>query len=173
MLLTTSRRPCHQARVLGRQLARFLPGGEYVPRGVKTIEKVVLLAKQRGHSRVMIINSFLDRPGEIRFIEVGETWRWMDVSIKLAGVIINRIKGKGDDFDRIKIYAEDPSSSGFARWLGELLGISCAERLPKSGPVILVTSESGLKIKFKVKPDAENLGLVLSVASFGPLLKRW
>ncbi|MEM3420645.1 MAG: hypothetical protein QW835_02385 [Candidatus Hadarchaeum sp.] len=172
MLLTTSRRPCHLARVLGRELARFLPGSEYIPRGVKTIEKIVFLAKQRGHDRVMIISSLLDKPGEIRFIEVRETWRWMDATIRLAGVTVSRVKTKFGRLGKIRIYAEDASSLEFARWLGKILGIDRVERTPESGPIILITSKDGLKIKFGVMPDAEDVGPVLLVSSFGPLFKR-
>ncbi|MBC7218576.1 MAG: hypothetical protein H5T49_00360 [Hadesarchaea archaeon] len=172
MLITTSRRPCHLARILCRELALVLPGGEYLPRGVKTIEKTTLLAKQRGHGRVMFVSSFSGRPGEIRFIEVGETWRWLDASIRLAGVTINRRKSRIGDSSGMKIYAADPSSYEFARWLGRILEIECVERPPESGPVILITSDGGLEIKFRVMPSTEDLGPVLTVASYGPLFKK-
>lgn len=172
MLLTTSRRPCHLARVLGRELTRFFPGSEYIPRGVKTIEKITSLAKQRGHGRVMIINSLLDRPGEIRFIDVGETWRWMNAAIKLAGTTVSQVKTGFGPFSKIKIYAEDASSLEFARWFGKILDVDRVEAPPKSGPVILISSGEGLKIKFVVMPEAKNVGPVLSVAAFGPLFKR-
>ncbi|MGQ9788148.1 MAG: hypothetical protein ACUVQM_02365 [Candidatus Hadarchaeaceae archaeon] len=171
MLLTTSRRPCHLSRIICREMALILPGGEYVPRGAKTIEKTVLLARERGHNLVIIVSSFSDRPGEIRFIEVGEAWRWLDASIKIAGVKINHIKGKIDGSNRTRIYAGDPPSYDFAQWLGGVLGIDCVERPPKSGPVIFVSSSDGLELKFRIMPSTENLGPVLTVASYGPLFK--
>ncbi|MGC8816466.1 MAG: hypothetical protein ACP5PX_01415 [Candidatus Hadarchaeum sp.] len=171
MLLTTSRRPCHLARILGRELARLLPDSEYVPRGVKTIEKVAALARQRGHHRVIIINSSSDRPSEMRFLEVGGTWQWLNASMKLAGVAVNRVKIKGKNFGGLKIYAGDPGSFNFSRWLSRVLSIECTDRLPESGPVVLLTSDGGLKIRFRIMPCAEEVGPVLSVASFGPLFR--
>jgi hypothetical protein len=169
MLITTSRRPCHLARVLCRELVRILPGSEYVPRGAKKIEEVASLAKQRGHDRVLLVNSILGQVGELRFLEVGDTWRWLDALVKLSGVRINRGKVKPRRPGEVKIYAADAGAAEFGRWLGKVWGIGCSDRLPESGLVVFLTSAGGLRVQFRLMPEAEEVGPVLEVASFGSL----
>jgi len=169
MLITTSRRPCHLTRILSRELARVLPRSVYIPRGAKTIEKITSLARELGQNRVIIVNSTLDKPGEVRFLEVGEVWRWADASVRLGEVKVPRRAVRGSDINVVKIFAVGAEALEFAEWVEKFLGLGRSDVLPDSGLVIFITSRDGLKIQFRIMPGAQVVGPELAIASFGNL----
>ena len=168
-MITTSRRPSHLARILCRELVRVIPRSRYVPRGTKTIEDVVSVVRELGHDRVMVVDSVSGKPKEIRFLEVDQNWRWADAMVELGEVKIQLDLQRRTNPEDSKIYADGARALEFAEWVGKFLGIGRSEELPESGGVILITSEGGLKIQFKVMPGSETVGPVLQITAYGSL----
>jgi hypothetical protein len=122
MLITTSKRPGHRSRILGRELANVVTNSRYLPRGTKTVARLIELAKKLGQSRVVIINSAAGQPRELRFLEVVERWRWANAKILLKGVKLQRELGQRMKLDATEIYPEEGSEE-FARTLSSLTGL--------------------------------------------------
>jgi hypothetical protein len=169
MLITTSRRPSHLARILCRELVLVLPRSRYVPRGAKTVEDVASVAREFGHDRAMIIDSVSGKPKEIRFLEVGQNWRWADAVVELGDVKLHRGAGRRNKIEDARMHADGSMALEFAEWCGKFLGIGRFDELPRSGGVVLVTSDGGLNVQFKVMPGSETIGPVLKITAFGSL----
>lgn len=167
MLITTSRRPEHRTRLLCRELVRVLPDAKYVPRGVKTIGDLASLARSVGHDRVMIVNSLAGRPFELRFLDAARGWRWLDASIKLREVKLQRELGQKIKLATTGILVRGSTMAReFAKSLGELFNLSISGEPPSSGGIALVTDEDGLQLQFQVRPSSEVIGPVLLISSF-------
>ncbi|MFH1821399.1 MAG: hypothetical protein ABH852_03020 [Methanobacteriota archaeon] len=171
MLITTSRRPGQLARILCRGLVRVIPGSRYVPRGTKTVGKVGSVSRELGHDRVIFVNSVSGKPKEIRFIEVGRDWRWVDAMVELGEVKIQREASRSSKLEDLRIHADGPRAQEFAEFVGKLLGISLSDKLPESGGVALITTDNGLKVQFRAMPSSKAIGPVLQVTAFGSLFK--
>lgn len=172
MIITTSRRPSHLARILCRELVRVIPKSRYVPRGVKTVEEVASIARELGHDRVMIVNSVSGKPRELRFLEVGQRWRWENAKVEIGEVKLQRDLGQRNKLEDTKIYAQGAKALEFAEWFGKLLGFKCLDKLPASGGIALIISNDGLKLQFQVMPSSEAVGPVLQITGFGRLYKE-
>jgi hypothetical protein len=166
MLITTSRRSGHRARILGRELARVMPNIKYVPRGVKTVEKLVSMAESFGHIWVMVINSSAGHPKELRFLNIGKGLGWPDKRAELGEVKIQRDLGQRVRFEGIKIYAEGKPAQELAEFLGEISGLPISEKLPEAGVVLSIVTNSGL-VHFKKRQTLEITGPVIQVIRFG------
>jgi rRNA maturation protein Rpf1 len=146
---------------------RVLPNAKYVPRGVKTIGDLASLARSLGHDRVMVVNSLAGRPFELRFLDVTRGWRWLDASIKLREVKLQRELGQ-----KIKLVVRMILARGstmareFAKSLGELINLPIPSEPPSSGGIALVTDEKGLQLQFRVGSSSEVIGPVLLISSF-------
>lgn len=68
ILVTTSRRPYYETRILARELSRVLPGARYLPRGTKTIHELLSLASRFGLRGVWVVENFARKPGFLRCI---------------------------------------------------------------------------------------------------------
>lgn len=168
MLVTTSRRPSHRARLLGRELIRVLPNAEYVPRGIKTVRRLASLASSRGHELVMIVNSRERQPRELRFLNASVGWRWLDARIELREVELQRDLGQKVRLADVRIVAADSArAQNLARLLSELWGLPLSEGPSSTGAVVLVTCNDGLKVQFRAHPKDELVGPVLYVKNFG------
>ena len=167
MLITTSRRPCHRARLLGRELARVLPNAKYTPRGVKSVRKLASLANSLNHKLVMIINSCTDQPKELRFLDAAAGWRWLDARIELGEVKLQRDLGQKARLVDAKIVASGRNRArSFACLIGELWGLPFAEELPSAGSVAMVEDDRDLRVQFHADPNAEPVGPMLRVKCF-------
>lgn len=169
MLITTSRRPGHKTRVLCRELSRVISSSRYIPRGVKTIERLASMARELGHDRVMIVNSVSGEPREFRFLEVGEGWRWANARVELEGVDLGRGRKARVNVTSTNIYAEGDRALEFAKWIGNLMGIKRSVGFPSSGGVIMVTSGDGIELHFFIMLGSRSAGPVIRVKSFGRL----
>ncbi len=169
MFITTSRRPGHTTRILCREFSRFISNSKYVPRGGKTIERLASIARELGHDRVMLVGEISGEPRELRFLEVGEGWRWANAKVDLEGVDLGSEKKARDKIVSTNLYAEDDRAIEFAEWFGKLMGIERLDELPSSGGVIMLTSDDGIKLKFLIMPNSRSAGPVVKVKSFGRL----
>lgn len=169
MLISTSRHPGHRTRILCRELTQVLPNATYVPRGVKTISKLTSLARSLGHNRVMVVNSLAGRPKELRFLAVGQGWRWLDARVELGEVKLQRDLEQKTKLEGTKFYAESRKARNLANFLGELLGLPILGELPNAGGIVLITSDDELQLQFQLRPSSEAIGPVLQIASFGRL----
>lgn len=167
MLITTSRRPGHRARILCRELARVLSNVTYTPRGAKTVRNLVSLASSLGHSRVVVINSIADDPREMRFFDAVAGLRWLNARIEFGGVKLQRDLGQKIKLAEVRIFAEGKRAWEFADFLGKLLNLPISREPPGSGAVALITEDEGLKLQFQAKLGSEIVGPVLEIASFG------
>ncbi|GEM_PF-472627 len=94
MLITTSRKPSRRSRTLGRDLARVL-GGKYITRGKGNLERIVSLARNAGHTRVVLIYDIHGNPGKLESIIVEEdSWSWHPLIVNLSGVRLQREFGR-------------------------------------------------------------------------------
>lgn len=166
-MITTSRRPEHRARILCRELARVIPNARYVPRGAKRVEQLASIAGSLGHARVVMVNSIAGRPKELRFLDVGKGWRWLDARVELGEVKLQRDLGQLVKLEGTRLYAEGKRAREFADFIGELFGVSPTDRLPKSGAVALVTSDAKLKLQFQLRPSSEVVGPVIQITGYG------
>jgi len=159
MLVTTSRRPGHRARSLGRELARVLPNTEYVPRGVKTVRKLSSLASSRGHATVTIVDSFASIPKFLRFLDCGEGWRWSAAQIELGKIELQKDLGQKIELSSTKIVVKSPEAKELARLLGKLWGLPIGVET-STGAVVVVDED---EIHFQM--GSEKVGPVLHVSS--------
>ncbi len=167
MFITTSRRPEHRTRLLCRELARVFPNAKYVPRGMKTIGELASLARSLGHDRVMVVNRLAGHPLELRFLDVARGWRWLDASIKLREVKLQRELGQKIKLVVRMILARGSTKAReFAKSLGELLNLPISSEPPSSRGIALVTDENGLQLQFQVGSSSEVIGPVLLISSF-------
>jgi hypothetical protein len=165
MLITTSKRPGHRSRIFGRELANVFTNSRYLPRGTKTIVRLIELAKKLGQSRVMIINSIAGQPRELRFLEVGEGWRWVNAKILLKEVKLQRELGQRMKLDAIGIYPKGGSEE-FARTLGSLTGLPLINELGTSAAVLV---ESGDKKLIQFWTGESKTGPMLYIEKFEKL----
>lgn len=167
MLITTSRRPCHRARLLGRELERVLPNSEYTPRGIKSIRKLSSLANSLNHKLITIIDSCIGQPTGLRFLDVAAGWRWLDARIELGEVKLQKDLGQKARLTDVKIVASGQDRARrFARLISELWGLPLIEELPSSGSVAMVNDDEELRIQFHADPGAEPVGPILYVKHF-------
>ena len=159
MLVTTSRRPGHRARSLGRELARVLPNTEYVPRGVKTVRKLSSLASSRGHATVMIVDSFASIPKFLRFLDCGTGWQWSEVQIELGKIELQKDLGQKIELSSTKIVVKSPEAKELARLLGKLWGLPVGRETGARAVVVVDEDE----IHFQ--RGSERVGPVLHVSS--------
>jgi rRNA maturation protein Rpf1 len=150
---------------LGRELANVFTNSRYLPRGTKTIARLIELAKKFGQSRVMIINCVAGQPKELRFLEVGEGWRWANAKILLKGVKLQRELGHRMKLDAVGIYQEGGSEE-FARTLGSLTGLPLINELRTHAAVLV---ESGDKKLIQFWTGKSKTGPVLYVEKFEKL----
>jgi len=170
MLITTSRRPGRLARAIGREFATVIPKSDYLPRGSKPVERVAAAARSRGQKTVLIVESSSRRAPGFRFIEVGNVgWRWLDAMVELGEVKLRR-GNRRDRSKDLKIYSEGKTPREFAEWIGKLFGAATVEKLPAAGVVVLVTSDDGIGVRFKVFPN-DIVGPAFRVTAFGNLPK--
>ncbi len=166
-MITTSRRPTHRARLLGRELARVLPGAEYVPRGLKTVERLASMAGSRGHDLVMIINSGVDQPRELRFLHAGPGWRWSHANIELREVELQRDLGRKVEAKVGAIaWRGSAEAQELAGLLSALWGLPLVEPSSHRGAIALVVGDGELELQFKESPTSGPIGPTLRVASF-------
>ena len=152
MLIVTSRRPCHRARILARELARVLPDAEYIPRGVKSVRKLFSLASSRGHKKIMIINSVAGQPMVLRFLDIDEGWKWMDVQIELSKAELQKDLGQKIRLLDAKIVAASPKAKELAGLLEKLWGVKMVKKAPDTGAFIIVDED---KIGFRASLAAK------------------
>ncbi len=167
MLISTSRKSTQCTRILCRELARVLPDAKYVPRGTKTINKIASLAASLGYNRVMVVSNLGGGPIELRFLDVGNGWRWLDAWVELGEVKLQRDLGQKIKLEKVKVYAEEQKARNLANFLGELLGLTVSSELPNTGAVVLITSNNQLRLQLQLRPSPEVIGPVLQIMSFG------
>jgi hypothetical protein len=170
MIITSSRRPGHRTRMLCRDLARVMPDSRYIPRGTKTVEELAGIARRLGQGLIILVLSLSGKPNELRFIEVGEKWRWKNAIVKLEEVKLQSDLGERRSLEDLKIYGDGDEASAFASWLGELLGIEISKSLSKSAGFALVTDEGGLNLSFM--SEGTQIGPTMGIKSYGQLYKE-
>jgi len=86
ILTTTSKSPTPENRKNARALAKMIPDSEYQPRGQRTIDRMVELARKEGHTRVVI---FQKKPAVVKAVVVGgKGWKWHPKSINISDIKI-------------------------------------------------------------------------------------
>lgn len=160
MLIVTSRHPCHRARILARELARVLPNAEYVPRGVKSVKKLSSLAISHGHNIVMIIDSIAEQPKFLRFLEVDDGWKWLDIQIELSDVELQKDLGQKTRLLDAKIAAESSEAKKLANLLEKLWGLEQVKKAAGTGAFMFVGEG---KIEFRASLAA-TIGPVLHIS---------
>ena len=128
-----------------------------MPRGVKTVRKLISIARALGKRSVMVICSEGGEPKELRFLEEDDEWRWADITIRLRRVSLARDRGIRQQEKVVGIRA---GPKPLAERLSELFGLPVVENL--EAPVIMAEWD---KIEF-VK-GGQAIGLVLEVESWG------
>jgi len=129
------------------------------------VDKLALMAESLGHTWVMVINSSAGHPKELRFLNIGKGWRWLDKRVELGEVKIQRGLGQRVRFGGTKIYAEGKPAQELAEFLGEISGLPISEKLPEAGVVLSIITNSGLN--FQKRPTSEVTGPVIQVIRFG------
>ena len=167
MLITTSRRPCHRARLLGRELARVLPNAEYIPRGVKSVRKLASLANARNHKLVMVIESRTNQPQELRFLNTTTGWRWLNARIKLGEVKLQKDLGQKVRLEDVKIATSGRDRArNFAHLVSELWNLQFTEELPSAEGVAVVADNEELRVQFHADPSVGPVGPILHITRF-------
>jgi len=167
LLITTSRRPCHRARLLGRELTRVLPNAEYAPRGIKSVRKLASFANTRNHKLVMIIGSHANQLRELRFLDVATGWRWLNARIELGDVKLQKDLGQKVRLVDVKIVVSKQNiARNFAHLISRLWGLQFTEELPSAGGVAMVGDDGKLRVEFHADPSAGPVGPILHITHF-------
>jgi rRNA maturation protein Rpf1 len=140
MFITTSKRPSHRSRILGRELADVIFKSEYLPRGTKTVEQLVVLAEPN-HQKIIVINSTSDQPKELAFIEIDRGWRWSNFRILLDRVELQRDLGQRVKLDVAGVSAEDKEATEFTEILGSLMGLQVVKQAKNRATAIITSGE--------------------------------
>ena len=99
ILISTSRKPSRNTRIVARILGNMIPFSMYVTRGKKTVEDLIDYSRNKGLKKVAIIHDQKGNPGEIQFIKVTKTnWDW-DKSLKIKGSRFEKKKIKSQDIN--------------------------------------------------------------------------
>jgi len=167
MLITTSRRPCHRARLLGRELERVLPNAKYMPRGVKSIRKLTSLANSLNHKLIMIIESCADQPSELLFLDATVGWRWLGARIELGEIKLQRDLNQKARLLDVKITASNQDKArSFARLIGKIWGLPFSEEPLSGGSAAFVDNDRELRVQFHTDIGAAPVGPILYVKQF-------
>jgi rRNA maturation protein Rpf1 len=145
---------------LARELARVLPNAEYVPRGVKSVKKLSSLAISHGHNIVMIIDSIAEQPKFLRFLEVDDGWKWLDIQIELSDVELQKDLGQKTRLLDAKIAAESSEAKKLANLLEKLWGLEQVKKAAGTGAFMFVGEG---KIEFRASLAA-TIGPVLHIS---------
>jgi len=90
ILTTTSKSPTLENRKKARGLAAMIPNSEYQPRGQRTVQRMVDLARKKGYGRVVIFNK---KPAVIKAIIVGaKDWKWHPKTLNIKDIKISSEK---------------------------------------------------------------------------------
>jgi len=90
ILSTTSKSPTPENRRKARGLASMIPNSEYQPRGQRTVQRMVELARKKGYGRVVIFNK---KPAVIKSIIVGAGgWKWHPKTLNIKDIKITNEK---------------------------------------------------------------------------------
>lgn len=166
MLITTSRRPCHRARLLGRELERVLPNAKYTPRGVKSIRKLTSLANSLNHRLIMIIDSYANQPSELLFLDATVGWRWLGARIELGDIKLQRDLGQKARLTDVNITASNQDKArSFARLIGKIWGLPYSEE-PCGGSAAFVDNDRELRVQFHTDIGTAPVGPILYVKNF-------
>lgn len=114
----------------------------------------------------MLVNSVKGFPRELRFLEIGKGWRWVDARVRLGEIELQRELGQKVRLKGTRIYAEGKRASEFANFLGKLLGLSVLKELPETGGVMLITSNDCLTLRFQQGSDSKVIGPLLKIDNF-------
>jgi len=144
---------------LARELARVLPNAEYVPRGVKSVKKLSSLAISCGHNTIMMVDSVAERPRFLRFLEVDDGWKWLDIQIELSYVELQKDLGQKTRLLDTKIVTGSPGAKKLANLLEKLWGVKQA-KVAGTGAFMFVSED---KIEFRASLAA-TIGPVLHVS---------
>ncbi|MCD4739876.1 hypothetical protein K8R43_01640 [archaeon] len=83
--ITTSKKTANK---LAEALEQVLPSSEYQPRGNKSIDQIIRIARKKGHERVIIIT---EKPPTIQFIKLDQNnWQWIQKTIKIKEYTITK-----------------------------------------------------------------------------------
>jgi len=145
---------------LARELARVLPNAEYAPRGIKKVKKLSSLAVSHGHNIVMIIDSVTEQPKFLRFLEVDDGWKWLDVQIELSDVELQNDLGQKTLLLDAKIVAGSPEAKRLANLLEKLWGLKQVKKAACTGAFVFVSED---KIEFRASLAAK-IGPVLNIS---------
>jgi len=85
ILLTTSRRPSRQTRLIAREFSRVLPGARYLPRGTKSIWFLFSLALRFGLRSILVVENREGRPGLLRFMMPVGGGLWRELEVEFTG----------------------------------------------------------------------------------------
>jgi len=144
---------------LARELARVLPNAEYMPRGVKSVKKLSSLAISHGHNTIMIVDSVAEQPKFLRFLEVDDGWRWLDVQIELSDVELQKDLGQKTRLLDAKIVTESSEAKRLANLLERLWGLKQVKKAAGTGAFMFVNKN---KIEFRASLAA-TIGPVLHI----------
>jgi len=119
-LVTTSRRPSHKVRIIGRELAAVLPHAEYVTRGKKSVEETAYLAYTLGSSKLIIIGVSHGGPGSLSVLRTGKDWDWI-ARHPIVGASLYRelakTKLRRGKTSKLVIKADNPGAAEYFREL--------------------------------------------------------
>ena len=92
ILTTTSKSPTPENRKKAKTLAEMIPNSGYQPRGTRTIQRMIALARKKGYKRVVIFNK---KPAIVKSIKItGDDWEWHPKTLNIKDITINTAKPK-------------------------------------------------------------------------------
>jgi len=108
----------------------------------------------------MIIDSVAGQPMVLRFLDVGEGWKWMNIQVELGKVELQKDFGQKIRLLDAKIVAASPKAKEFAGLLEKLWGVKMIKKAPDTGAFIIVDKD---KIEFRASLAAK-IGPILYVS---------
>lgn len=135
-----------------------MPGSVYLPRGEKTVRKLIELAQRLDKRAVLIICTVQAEPRELRFLtKEEEGWRWSGFAPTLSRVVLARDLGFRISKQAVGIFSETAGS--YAKVLSELTGLP-------------VTNDSELPV---MRVERDRIEFLEQRLRIGPLIEieRW
>ncbi len=147
ILITTSRDPSRNTRAFARTLANLIPYACYEPRGKKSIQDLVELAKNKGYERICFVHDEKGNPGKLSFININKTWEWAE-EIKIIGITYKRIR---KPFKELRV-----KENGFVEKMFKVENTEDAELIAyEKGKEITFLKDREKILRIKLKEDVK------------------
>jgi len=165
LLITTSRRPTQQIRILCRDLHAVLGRSVYINRGKLSLQKLVDEALAIGQDRLLLLKRWKGNPGKMEFITLAPKVQRLFPVVYLHSVVTQRELGRArvgsSTIESVVVESENSEVERLADALSQFLGIEKRRQETVEGRIYMSLEESLghlAMITFKKCPEYIEIG---------------